>query len=153
MLIQIAVGTAMLCAPASAKVLMTQDEALASAFGAATPPTRRTAFLTEDQAERVRALSGTSPGSRIVIYYAGGPDPSAPLTAYFDTHVVRTFPETIQVVIDPAGRVSRVDILSFDEPEDYLPKKRWLDQFTGRPLNDDLSLSGGIRPVAGATLS
>src|SRR5206468_12161671 len=81
-LITLALGAAALCLPVSAKVLMTQDEALLAAFGPDRPPARRTVFLTDDQAERIRALSGTPPASRIVVYYTGGPDPNAPLTAF-----------------------------------------------------------------------
>lgn len=132
---------------------MTQQEALAAALGPGAPPERGTAYLTDEQAGRIQALAGTAAGSRIVVRYTGGPDPNRPLTAYFDTHLVRTFQETIMVVVDPSGKAARVEILSFDEPEDYLPKRRWLDQFADRPLGEDLSLNGGIRAVTGATLS
>ena len=44
-------------------------------------------------------------------------------TAYFDTHVVRTMPETIMVVVDPAGAIARIEVLSFSEPEEYLPRR------------------------------
>ncbi len=138
---------------AFSKVFMSQEEALNAALGSATAREKRTAYLTEAQAAEIEALAGTAPPTRIVVSYAGGQDPNHPLTAYFDTHVVRTLPETIMVVVDDVGKTVRVDILSFDEPEDYLPKRRWLDQFQGRPLGDELSLKGGIRAVTGATLS
>jgi len=50
------------------------------------------------------------------------------------------------VLVTPKGTVGRISVLSFSEPEDYLPRKRWLDQFTRRPLADDLSVSGGTSP-------
>ena len=74
-------------------------------------------------------------------------------TAYLESHIVRTLPESILVVLDPQGRVSRVEILSFDEPDQYRPKDRWMEQFTGRALDTELSLTKGIRGVTGATLS
>jgi hypothetical protein len=74
-------------------------------------------------------------------------------TAYFDTHRVRTMPETILVLVDAAGAVARIEVLSFQEPEDYLPLPRWYAQFPGRLLDDELSLKRAIRPVAGATLT
>jgi hypothetical protein len=73
--------------------------------------------------------------------------------AYFDTHRVRTLPETIMVVVTPEGRIDRIEILSFDEPPDYLPKQRWMDQFRSRRLDDELSLKRAIRPISGASLS
>ncbi|MCM2316780.1 MAG: FMN-binding protein, partial [Thermoanaerobaculia bacterium] len=47
----------------------------------------------------------------------------------------------------------RIEILSFSEPEDYLPKPRWIDQLDGKKLDDELSLKRAIRPISGATLS
>ena len=74
-------------------------------------------------------------------------------TAYFDTHVVRTMPETILVVVDPSGILARVEVLSFSEPEEYLPRPRWYAQFPGKPLDAELSVKRGVRPVVGATLT
>jgi FMN-binding protein len=140
-------------ASAQAKVFMTQEEALALAFGGPGRAERRTAYLTDEQAERIRAAAGSPPSSRVITYYAGVEDPNRALTAYFDTHLVRTFPETVMIVVGADAKVRRVDILSFDEPEDYLPKARWLGQFPGRALDDDMSAGRGIRAVTGATLS
>ena len=52
------------------------------------------------------------------------------------THRVRTLAETVMVVVTPEGKVDRIDILSFSEPQDYLPKERWMDQFEGKKLDD-----------------
>jgi hypothetical protein len=136
-----------------AKVFLSQAEALALAFGDAARAERRTAYLTDGQVERIRDSAGSEPTSRVVVYYVGGGDPERPVTAFFDTHLVRTLPETVMIVVDAGGEVRRVDILSFDEPEDYLPGRRWLDQFDGRVLDDELSTRRGIRAVTGATLS
>jgi len=118
---------------ANARVLMTQEQALASAFPAGVKVTRQTIFLEH----------------QLVIRYAG----SNGSYAYFDTHRVRTEPETVMVVVNAAGKIERVDILSFDEPTDYFPKRRWLDQLLGRKLDDDLSLNRAIRPISGASLT
>ncbi|MBI3449441.1 MAG: FMN-binding protein [Acidobacteria bacterium] len=143
---------ATLWSPAAAKVFMTQDEAIAAAFGPGKAPERRTSFLSDEQAERVRALAGTAPPTKIIVSCTAGTGPDA-VTAYFDSHLVRTLPETIMVVVGASGKATRVEILSFEEPEDYLPKRRWLDQFDGRPLDDQLTLTSGLRAVTGATLS
>ena len=66
---------------------------------------------------------------------------------------MRTLPETVMVVVAPDGTIDRVDILSFDEPMDYFPKRRWIDQLLHRKLNKDLSLTGAIRPISGASLT
>jgi len=135
-------------APAWAKVFLTQEEALKLAFPGEPDPVRRTAFLTDEQAARVETLSGEKPPTRVVTYYEGRAG-----TAYFDTHLVRTLPETVMVVVTPAGAIGRIDILSFNEPEEYLPRPRWMAQLPGRSLDEDLSLKKGVHPLTGATLS
>jgi len=137
---------------AGAKVFLSQEEALALAFGSAAPE-RRTAFLTEEQAGQAAEAAGSPLASRVVVYYVGGPDPNQPSAAFFDTHLVRTLPETVMILVDAGGRVRRVEILSFEEPADYMPARRWLDQFEDRPLSPEMETSRGIRAVSGATLS
>jgi hypothetical protein len=139
---------------APAKVFLTQAEALRIAFPEGVTVERRTAFLTDAQQREVQKLARTeNPPEALVVYYVGRRDGQPVGTAYFDTHQVRTMPDTILVLVDPAGLVLRVEVLSFLEPEDYLPMPRWYGQFAGRPLDDELSLKRGIHPVAGATLT
>ena len=57
------------------------------------------------------------------------------------------------VAVDPEGAVFRIEVLSFSEPEEYLPREHWYGQFQGRKLDDDLAISRGIRAVSGATLT
>ena len=136
-------------ASAGARVLLTQEQALATAFPAAVKVTRQKFFLTPEQRAAARNERGVDFDDRLVVRYAG----SDGRVAYFDTHRVRTEPETVMVVVMPDGRVDRVEILAFNEPTDYFPKRRWLDQFLGRKLDDDLSLNRAIRPISGASLT
>ncbi len=146
-------GLAALAAgPLRAKVFLTTDEALRLAFpGCAVE--RRTVFLTPTQKAQVQQLAKGEVKSALANPYhatCGGKDGG---TAYFDAHVVRTLPETLMVVIDPQGRVRRIEVLSFAEPEDYLPPARWYGQLVGQGLSDDLALGRHIRNVTGASLT
>lgn len=147
------VVAATLAAPAYGQTL-TQDEALTLAFGSADVE-RRTAFLDDGQIETARELAG--PPVRIeqaVLPYYVATDGGAPVgVAYFDAHRVRTLQEVLMVVVDPEGRVERVEIVSFREPPEYRAPEGWMEQFLGRTLDDDLSLRGGIAPMTGATLT
>jgi electron transport complex protein RnfG len=144
---------ALLAAPAAAKVYLTREEALRLAFPGATIE-RKTAFLTLEQQHQAQKLSGDAalPGA-LVTYYAATKDGRDVGTAYFDAHVVRTMTETIMVAVDPAGAIARIEVLSFSEPEEYMPREGWYAQFSGKPLNDELSMKRAIRPVTGATLT
>lgn len=141
-------------APASAKVFLTREQAFELAFGEATVE-RDAAFLTEEQVERARAVAGRGVEivSAMVTRYVARRDGELVGTAYLDTHRVRTLEETLMVVVAPDGTVARVDVLTFREPEDYLPRDRWFAQFEGRALDDELAVKRGIHGITGATLS
>jgi FMN-binding domain len=139
-------------APAAAKVFLTVDEALKLAFPGCQVE-RRTAYLTPGELARARQLAGVEVPGALVSYYVASRDGKPAGTAYIDTHRVRTLPETLMVVVDPAGRVTRIEVLSFREPEEYLPRGLWYGQFAGRELGPELDLKRGIRPVTGATLT
>lgn len=143
--------------PAGATVFLTVDEALDLAFPGCTIE-RGTVYLEEAELERARELAGGEISRAIVHPYAArcpgqGGGTTRAGTAYFDTHRVRTLPETVMVVVGPAGEVERVEVLSFQEPPDYIPREIWYQQFEGRELSDDLELKRGIHPVTGATLT
>ena len=133
--------------PGFARVLMTQDQALASVFPAGAK--REKFFLTPQQLAAARSESGVAFDDRLIIRYEG---PGGRF-AYFDTHRVRTMPETVMVIVKADGSIDRIDILSFDEPTDYFPKPRWIDQFRGRKLDRELALNRAIRPISGASLT
>lgn len=132
---------------------MTQQQALASAFPAGTKITRQAIFLKPEQASAAKKESGVDFPDQMIVRYAGSNAAGVVGYAYFDTHRVRTLPETVMVVVTPDGQVGRIEILSFDEPPDYLPKERWIEQIEGRRLDDDLSLKRAIRPLSGASLT
>ncbi|MFQ5877405.1 MAG: FMN-binding protein [Acidobacteriota bacterium] len=149
----LALGLLSLAGRADGRVYLTQEEALRRAFPAPGEVERRTLYLDDGQARAAAAAAGVPVEGRVFPYYVGRREGRALGYAYFDTHLVRTLPETVLVLIAPEGRIERIEILSFDEPEDYLPRGRWLRQFAGRQLDADLSLGRGVRPLTGATLS
>lgn len=133
---------------------MTQQQALAAAFPAGSKVARQAVFLTPAQSEAATRESGVDFKDRMVVRYVGTSASGAVLGyAYFDTHRVRTLAETVMVIVGPGGTIDRIEILSFDEPPEYLPKQRWIDQLRGRRLDDELSLKRAIRPLSGASLS
>lgn len=133
--------------PGLARVLMTQDQALASVFPAGAK--REKFFLTPQQLAAAKSESGVEFDDRLIVRYTGADG----RFAYFDTHRVRTMPETVMVVVKADGTIDRIDILSFDEPTDYFPKPRWIAQLRGKRLDRELALDRAIRPISGASLT
>lgn len=141
-----AAGTAL------AGVRISGDEALQLAFPGCTI-TRDAVILTEKQQARAAELAGVAIPSGLVHRYRATCQGAPGGAAYFDKHRVRTLPERLMVALDANGKVRRIEVLTFDEPIDYLPRAAWYGQFTGRGLDDDVHLTGAIRPIAGATLT
>lgn len=137
---------------ASAKIFLTVEEALELAYPDCEMD-RSTVFLDEDQLHRARAAAEVEIESGLVYPYRAVCSGEPGGTAYFDSHRVRTLPETVMVAIDADGNVLRVEILAFREPEDYIPRDVWYRQFDGEALDDELDLKRGIRGVTGATLT
>ncbi len=70
-------------------------------------------------------------------------------------HKVRTLRETLMIVVDPEGKIARVEVLAFGEPAEYMPRAKWYAGLVGRGLDDSLSLKKkkGVPKVTGATLT
>lgn len=134
------------------KVFLTADEALALAF-AGCEITRSTVYLTDAQKARATKLAEADVDASIARPWVATKDGKLVGTAYLDTHKVRTLAETLFVVVDPEGRVARIEVLAFAEPQEYLPRASWYAQFVGRALDADLRVKGAIRPVTGASLT
>jgi len=117
--------------PAAGRVLVSLPEALKAAFPGKSIE-RKTAFLTPGEVQQVQARARARLESAIVTYYVATASDTVAGYAYPDSHLVRTMPEVVLVVLDAGGAVERVEILAFHEPEDYLPRTRWLSQFQGR---------------------
>jgi len=138
--------------PLEGKVFLSQDEALRLAFPSASVE-RKTAFLTEVERDEVARLSGGPKPAALQPYYVAKTAGSVVGYAYFDVHLVRTLSEVLMVVVKADGSVGRLEVLSFSEPEEYLPRPGWYAQFPGKALSDELSEKRAIRPVTGATLT
>lgn len=134
------------------QALPTQQQALQLAFPGATF-TRKEFFLTDAQAAEVKKLANAELPGLWFVGYEARKDGKLLGVGFFDTHRVRTENETALVAVGADGRIRRVEVIAFREPQDYAPRQAWVDQFQGKALDDKLSLKRGIRPLAGATLT
>lgn len=142
-------GAAVFAAP----VYSSREEALARAFPPPAAIERKTHFLTDAQRDRASRAARARVDSGLVVAYVGRTVKGILGTAYFDTHTVRTMPETLLVVVRPDGTIGSIEVVAFGEPEDYLPRRRWLTLFQGRRLEPDLAVGRGLAHVTGATLT
>jgi hypothetical protein len=137
----------------SAPVYSSREQALTRAFPPPATIERKTHFLTDAQREKASRAARAKVESGLVVAYVGRTPERVLGTAYFDTHTVRTMPQTLLVVVRPDGSLGGVEVVAFGEPEDYLPRRRWLELFRGRRLDAELAVGRGLAHVTGATLT
>ena len=131
---------------------ITREEALAAVYPGAAVAAERV-FLTRAQRRAISELARVDVDSGLVARYVATKDGAVVGRAYVDTHVVRTKRESLLISLHADGTVKRIDVTAFLEPIEYLPSERWLQQYDGRPLDDDLAVRRAIRAIAGATLT
>jgi Na+-translocating ferredoxin:NAD+ oxidoreductase RnfG subunit len=138
---------------AGSSVLITVEEALELVFPDAATE-RQTIFLSDEQRAKIEEESDGEVSSALATRYeAKSQDGTIRGWAYLDTHRVRTLPETLMIVLGADGSVQRVEVVTFREPIEYMPRRGWYEQYQGKVLDDDLALKRDIRPVTGATLT
>lgn len=142
-----------LAGPAAAKVFLARSEAVKAALPAADQVTTRDVFLTDEQKVEIEKASGMPMESALVTIYTGTKAGQVIGYALFDTHVVRTQPETFVVGLDPTGHVTGLFVCAFYEPQDYMPGDRWLALFRGRDPSAPPRVGADITGITGATLS
>jgi hypothetical protein len=138
---------------ATAAVFHSRGEISALAFPDCDRVEARDVFLSPEQRERIERAAGSPLDGDFLTIYEGYSGTRLVGYAVLDSHLVRTLPETLLVVLDASGAVSATYVMAFHEPPDYLPGDRWLGLFHGRRLSDDLRVGRAIVGITGATLS
>jgi hypothetical protein len=140
-------------ASADAKVFYARDEMQSLAFPDATRLQARDLFPTAQQHREIEKLAQSHLESGLLTAYAGYAGDRLLGFAFLDTHTVRTLPETFLVVLSPQGEVLSLHVMAFYEPLEYLPNERWLKQYEGAGLDNDLRIGRRIAAITGSTLS
>ncbi len=143
----------LLPAPVHALVLHSRDEALALAFPQNTEIRPLDFYLTPEQRSDIEQRARVKLDSNLITVYAGFKDGKLTGYAILDTHVVRTLPETLLIVLDPEGQVRATHLLAFYEPPEYAPPEHWLKQFTGANPQRRLEPGQTVDAIAGSTLT
>jgi hypothetical protein len=151
------VAAVALCAAASAVAAQQaqgKDEAVVrTLFPDAERVEARDVILTDELVARIEQLARAKVKERLVTFYTARKGDGVLGYAVIHSHVVRTKRETFSIAFQPDGRIRKITILSFLEPEEYKPSDRWLAQFQGKGPDDRIAVGNDIAPISGATLS
>lgn len=142
----------LLASTVNATVFYSKDEAFELAFGAGAEVEPLSLFLTDEQVEQIEKLAQVKLDSKLFTLQQGRRNGQLLGYAVIESHNVRTQPETVMIVLSPTGELTRVEMLAFHEPPEYMPPVRWFERLYRKPLAD-LRLGQGVDGIAGATLS
>jgi hypothetical protein len=136
------------------QVLYAQDEALERAFGEAVRSERKSIVITPTKADELTKKFKFRYSAGVISYYEGY-DQNDQLIGYafIDSGTVRTHLAMFMVVFSPEGVLKDVFVLSFGEPAEYLPSKKWLKTFEGLKIDEVPMVSKNIPTVMGSTLT
>jgi hypothetical protein len=130
-----------------------EEAAVRAVFPGADAIEARDVVLTDELVARVEKLARARVQERLVTFYTARQHGAVAGYAVIHSHVVRTKRETIAIAFEPDGRIRKISVLAFLEPEEYRPSERWLAQFAGKGPEDKLRVGDDIVNVTGATLT
>lgn len=146
------IAVVLAAASAAAQTERTQA-ALKSLFPQAERFTPKDVFLTDELAAKLQSLARTKITERVVTFYVATVAGQPVGYAVIHTHKVRTKNETLVLGLEPDGKLRRIDLAVFLEPEEYAPTPQWLAQFPGKSTADRLTVGDDVMAISGATLS
>jgi hypothetical protein len=129
------------------------EQAVKSLFPGADRVEARDVILTDEMVARIEKLARAKVKERLVTFYVARAGSAVKGYAVIHSHIVRTKRETFAIAFEPDGRIRKIAVLAFLEPEEYKPPERWLAQFEGKGPEDRLAVGQDIAPITGATLT
>lgn len=134
------------------KIFYSKTEAMELAFGDDPQVDMLPLFLTQRQVEEVEQLARGKVDSALFTFYVGRRNGEIIGYAAIESHTVRTKPETLLILLSPAGDLKHVEVLAFHEPPEYQPTTLWFAQLYRRTLSQ-LDFNADVQGITGATLS
>lgn len=146
-------AAALLPARARGQLAGKEEAAVRSVLPEAERVEAKDVVLTDEMVGRIERLARARVKERVVTFYTGLRGGAPTGYAVIHSHVVRTKRETLAITFEPDGRIRRITVLAFLEPEEYRPSPRWLAHFEGKGGGDRLATGQDIPPITGATLT
>jgi hypothetical protein len=139
--------------PAEGRLLLTRDDAIRHVFGDSARSETVTLYLTPEEVAAVRQRARAPFDQARVTYYRVSLHDTLAGIAFVDRHIVRSSSETVLIAVAPDTSVRAVEILAWNEPEDYLPPERWLEWAAGLREPPAVRPGDAVPRIAGATLT
>ncbi len=135
-----------------AKLLINPFDALHATYGKDVKITKKNVLLSVEKAEIVYKQAKMKKGSKIFRTYSITKDAKPVAYGILISRVVRTKDAAILYMVSPEGVIDAVEVIAFNEPPEFTPSKKYVDQFKGKSTKDTLRVGKDIPTVTGATM-
>ncbi|QFR50008.1 FMN-binding protein [Sulfurimonas lithotrophica] len=136
-----------------AKVLTSIDEAMNATFGEDCKISKKTILLKNNEFKKVQKIAKTKIKSKIFQVYFAKKDSKTIGYGVLISKKIRSKNGVVLYMIDVNGTLKEIEIIAFNEPLDYLPSKKWKNEFINTPNSKLLEVGKNIPTITGATLS
>ena len=134
-------------------VLISPIEAMQQSFGNEMTITKKNHLLSKKIAADVQQEARVKLTTKIYRVFKASKE--SVITGYgvLITRKVRSKDAAVLYLITPDGMLKGIEIVAFNEPSEFIPSKRWIEQFKSKSSSDPLRVGKDIPTISGATLS
>ena len=133
--------------------LISPIDAMHHAFGEQAEVVKKNTLLSAAQAETVTQKAGMKLQTKIYRIYTAAVGNVPVGYGVLITRKVRQKDAAVLYLISLKGDIKTIEIVTFNEPPEYIPQKGYLEQFSGKNDADTLRVGKDIPTISGATLS
>ncbi len=135
-----------------AKVLLSPIDAMKEHYGQTATVTKKNILLSSTLYAKIQSQARTKLTTKIYRIYTAKKKSKVLGYGILINKKVRSKNAVVLYLISK-GELLAIEIIAFNEPNEYLPTKKWTSQFKNIPTDTMLQLSRNIVTITGATLS
>lgn len=137
----------------SAKLLISPVDSMKMVYGDDVRVEKKNILLKNAQAQKIQKAAQTKLPSKIVRTYSALKGSEVVGYGVLISKKIRSKNGVVLYHISKNGRLLSMEVISFNEPIEYLPTKNWTKQFENIDTDHMLHVSKNIPTISGATLS
>ncbi len=137
----------------SAAVLITPDKAMAQVFGNGVSINKKSLLLSTSEYNQVTQKAKVKLTTKLYRAFEVHKGKERVGYAVVLNERVRTNNAAILYMMDVDGVIKGIEVITFNEPPEYIPSNIWMEQFKGKSAKDELHIGKDIPTITGATLS
>ena len=139
--------------PLSAKVLISPIDAMKATYGSDATVSKKNILLSKQKAKLIEQKTKSRLKSKIFRIFKATKESQLLGYGILINQQVRSKNTAVLYFISNDSMLKAIEIIAFNEPMEYLPSKKWNEQFNNTKTTKMLQVSKNIPTISGATLS